>query len=83
MVVVNLDPANEDLPYTCDVDLRDLITLDDVMESLELGPNGGLLYCMEYLYTNRQWLSDRLRAFSQQSSKTYLIIDCPGQVSII
>ncbi|KAM7540565.1 hypothetical protein Aperf_G00000039808 [Anoplocephala perfoliata] len=82
VVVVNLDPANEDLPYTCDVDLRDLITLDDVMESLQLGPNGGLLYCMEYLYTNRQWLVDRLRAFRQQSAKTYLIFDCPGQVEL-
>ncbi|VDO03788.1 unnamed protein product [Rodentolepis nana] len=82
VVVVNLDPANEDLPYTCEVDLRELITLDDVMESLQLGPNGGLLYCIEYLYTNRQWLADRLRAFSKQSAKTYLIFDCPGQVEL-
>ncbi|VUZ41939.1 unnamed protein product [Hymenolepis diminuta] len=82
VVVINLDPANEDLPYTCGIDLRDLITLDDVMESLQLGPNGGLLYCMEYLYTNRQWLADRLRAFRKQSPKTYLIFDCPGQVEL-
>ncbi|EUB64616.1 GPN-loop GTPase [Echinococcus granulosus] len=80
VVVVNLDPANEELPYSCEVDLRDLITLDDVMEALQLGPNGGLLYCMEYLYANRQWLAERLRPFRQQSVKTYLIFDCPGQV---
>ncbi|KAL5967141.1 GPN-loop GTPase 2 [Taenia solium] len=82
VVVVNLDPANEELPYTCEVDLRDLITLDDVMEALQLGPNGGLLYCMEYLYVNRQWLAERLRFFKQQSTKTYLIFDCPGQVEL-
>nr|CDS28662.1 GPN loop GTPase 2 [Hymenolepis microstoma] len=82
VVVINLDPANEDLPYTCDVDLRELITLDDVMESLHLGPNGGLLYCIEYLYTNRHWLADRIRAFHKQSAKTYLIFDCPGQVEL-
>ncbi|VDM31188.1 unnamed protein product [Hydatigera taeniaeformis] len=82
VVVVNLDPANEELPYSCEVDLRDLITLDDVMEALQLGPNGGLLYCMEYLYANRQWLADRLRLFRQQSAKTYLIFDCPGQVEL-
>lgn len=29
-------------------DIRDLISLEDVMEELELGPNGGLVYCMEY-----------------------------------
>lgn len=29
-------------------DIRELISLEDVMEELGLGPNGGLLYCMEY-----------------------------------
>ncbi|KAL5113021.1 GPN-loop GTPase 2 [Taenia crassiceps] len=82
VVVVNLDPANEELPYSCELDLRDLITLDDVMQTLQLGPNGGLLYCMEYLYVNRQWLAERLHYFKKQSAKTYLIFDCPGQVEL-
>ncbi|KAI8029399.1 GPN-loop GTPase 3 [Camellia lanceoleosa] len=30
------------------LDIRELISLDDVTEELGLGPNGGLLYCMEY-----------------------------------
>ena len=29
------------------VDIRDLITGEDVMEEIKLGPNGGLVYCME------------------------------------
>ena len=31
------------------VDMRDLISVDDVMEDkdLRLGPNGGLIFCME------------------------------------
>ena len=31
-------------------DIRDLIQLDDAMddETLHFGPNGGLLFCMEY-----------------------------------
>jgi hypothetical protein len=29
-------------------DIRELISLDDVMEEIGLGPNGGLIYCMEY-----------------------------------
>ncbi len=28
--VVNLDPAAEDFKYTCDIDIRDLVSLDDV-----------------------------------------------------
>jgi hypothetical protein len=28
-------------------DIRDLISVEDVMSELQLGPNGGLMYCME------------------------------------
>ena len=34
--------------YCMLTDIRELVSLDDVMEELGLGPNGGLLYCMEY-----------------------------------
>lgn len=45
-VCVNLDPANEFLPYKCDVDIRELVTVDEVMERLKLGPNGALQYVL-------------------------------------
>lgn len=32
----------------CELDIRDLISVEDVMEELGYGPNGGLVYCMEY-----------------------------------
>ena len=76
--IVNLDPANHVLPYPCDVNLAELITLDDVMTSLGLGPNGGLLYCMEFLHTNIEWLHDKL----QMLQDSYLVFDCPGQVEL-
>lgn len=43
----NLDPAAERFDYEPAVDIRDLINLEDVMEELEFGPNGGLIYCFE------------------------------------
>ena len=46
---VNLDPAAESFQYEPDLDIRELITLEDVMEELEFGPNGGLIYCFEYV----------------------------------
>ena len=46
--VVNLDPAAEAFDYTVAADIRELISVDDAMEQLGLGPNGALLYCMEY-----------------------------------
>ena len=42
--IVNLDPANDTLPYECAVNICDLIQLNDVAESFDLGPNGGGLY---------------------------------------
>ena len=34
------DPAAEDFAYPVAFDVRDLITVEDVMEELGLGPNG-------------------------------------------
>jgi hypothetical protein len=41
VALVNLDPANDGLPYSPAVDVGDLVDLDAVMEQLALGPNGG------------------------------------------
>lgn len=34
VIVVNLDPAAEIFKYNCDIDIRELITLKDVMEEM-------------------------------------------------
>ncbi|NXM58475.1 GPN2 GTPase, partial [Illadopsis cleaveri] len=78
VAVVNLDPANESLPGPCALDIAELVTLPDVMGSLGLGPNGGLLYCMEYLEANADWLRERLQALRGH----YVLFDCPGQVEL-
>ena len=36
------------------------VSLEAVQRELGLGPNGGLLYCMEYLEANLDWLRERL-----------------------
>jgi hypothetical protein len=39
---INLDPANDQLQdFDFDLDIRDLITLQDVMDEFGLGPNAG------------------------------------------
>ena len=46
---INLDPAAdpESFEYQPAIDIKDLITLEDVMSELGYGPNGGLIYCFE------------------------------------
>jgi hypothetical protein len=76
---VNLDPAAETFTYEPDLDIRDLITLEDVMEELNLGPNGGLIYCFEFLLQNLDFLTQALDPLSEE----YLIIfDLPGQIEL-
>jgi GTPase SAR1 family protein len=59
--------------------ITDLITLQDVMEEMELGPNGALMYCMEFFITQmHDWLSEQLQDYSDD----YLIFDCPGQIEL-
>lgn len=79
--VVNLDPAaNPHLPYISNIDIRELITVEEVMEQLQLGPNGALIYCMEYLASNLHWLKQQVE--QQQQHNNYLLIDFPGQVEL-
>ncbi|EFE37357.1 hypothetical protein TRV_08006 [Trichophyton verrucosum HKI 0517] len=76
---VNLDPAAESFSYEPDLDIRELITLEDVMEEMGLGPNGGLMYCFEFLLQNLDFLNDALDPLSEE----YLIIfDMPGQIEL-
>jgi GTPase SAR1 family protein len=76
--VVNLDPANENMNYNPAIDVMKLVTVEDVMDSLNLGPNGALMYCMEYLEENFDWLLNQL----VQIKNSYLIFDMPGQVEL-
>lgn len=76
--IINLDPANENMKYVPTIDISHLIKLDEVMSHHKLGPNGALMYCMEFLKTNISWLIDKLKNIEN----TYLIIDCPGQVEL-
>ncbi|MFH4973562.1 hypothetical protein AB6A40_000271 [Gnathostoma spinigerum] len=78
--IVNLDPAAEIFSYDASVDVRDLISTDDVQEDVELrlGPNGALIFCMEHLVQNLDWLHDQLN----EGEDDYFIFDCPGQIEL-
>lgn len=78
--VVNLDPAAEYFDYPVLADVRDLIQVDDAMEdeALRFGPNGGLVFCMEYLAKNFDWLHEELDDIEDD----YILFDCPGQIEL-
>lgn len=82
IAIVNLDPANDLVPYECAIDISSLISLQDAMDEHGLGPNGGMLYCMEYLEANFDWLEEQLRAAGLLAGDAYVVFDIPGQVEL-
>ncbi|KAJ9648735.1 hypothetical protein H2199_000648 [Coniosporium tulheliwenetii] len=69
---VNLDPAAEDFVYEPDIDIKDLISLEDVMEEMGLGPNG-------FLLENLDFLTEPLEPVTEEY---LIIIDMPGQIEL-
>lgn len=47
-------------------------------EELHFGPNGGLVFCIEYLAENSDWLHERLG----EQEDDYILFDCPGQIEL-
>lgn len=77
--IVNLDFANQKVPYKASIDVNELVSVKDVMTELDLGPNGATLYCVEYLEQNLEWLLKRIEALG---SEAYVVLDLPGQVEL-
>lgn len=89
MIIVNLDPAAPTPPYPSSISITSLISLQDAMDAYSLGPNGGMLYCLEYLEKNLHWLEAELeRAFEAMGwvgarrEEAYVVFDTPGQVEL-
>lgn len=79
--VVNLDPANEGissrkhgdsdriLPYEMIFDVcEEIVNITSVMKETGLGPNGGLMYCMEYLEAHVEEVVNLIRKRLESSS---------------
>jgi hypothetical protein len=49
------------------------------MEEMGLGPNGGLIYCFEFLMQNLDFLTDALDSLTEEY---LIIIDMPGQIEL-
>lgn len=77
-IIINLDPGNDQISYDCTIDIKELININEVMENLKLGPNGGLIYCMDFLAENKKWLFQKL----ENNKKKVFIFDFPGQIEL-
>jgi GTPase SAR1 family protein len=77
-ITVNLDPGAENLPYEPDVDIRDWISLKEIMDSYGLGPNGAQIACADMLALNTQDIKKSIDSFKTD----YVLMDTPGQLEL-
>lgn len=77
-VTLNLDPGVTDLPYEPDVDVREYVSVEDIMDRYRLGPNGALVLASDLI-------ADRLEDIQRDVdglNPDYLIVDTPGQLEL-
>ncbi len=77
-ITLNLDPGVEFLPYTPDIDIRNHISLSEVMREFKLGPNGALVVSVDMVVNH----IPHIRAILKDWNPDYLIVDTPGQMEL-
>jgi len=73
-----LDPGVGKLPYSPDVDVRDYVDLNSLMEQYELGSNGSLIMANDLIATKIDDIQNEIDVINPD----YLIVDTPGQVEL-
>ena len=73
--LINLDPAQEEAT-DFDIDLCDYITVGEVMDEMDFGPNGALFYALQEMSDNIDEL--HLEDFEDD----FFVFDCPGQIEL-
>lgn len=78
VMAVNLDPGSLILPYAANVDVREYIKVEEIMEEYGLGPNGGLMLAHDMMAGIVEDLSNDIEDFTPD----ICIVDTPGQMEL-
>ncbi len=77
-ITVNLDPGAEFLPYTPDIDIRENVSLESVMQNYNLGPNGAQIVAADLMVQE----AERIKELIDSYDSDYTLIDTPGQLEL-
>lgn len=78
VAVLNLDPGVRNLPYTCDVDVRNYVDIVDIMQQYDLGPNGAVVMANDLIASKIEDIKEEI----DKVNPDYLIVDTPGQIEL-
>jgi len=77
-MTINLDPGAERVHYDPEFDVRDLVSLSEVMDEYDLGPNGAQILAADLVAAQAHDIFDELAGLSGD----LLVVDTPGQVEL-
>ena len=78
VMAINLDPGAERVHYDPEFDVRDLVSLSDVMSEYDLGPNGAQILAADLVASQAEDVFEQIEGLSGDM----LIVDTPGQVEL-
>ncbi len=78
VATVNLDPGVLTTPYDPDLDVRDYVNINKLMEEYQLGPNGALVLAADIIAEQ----VDTLNAAITDMNADLILLDTPGQMEL-
>ena len=78
VMAIYLDPGAERVHYDPEFDVRDLVSLSDVMSEYDLGPNGAQILAADLVASQAEDVFEQIEGLSGDM----LIVDTPGQVEL-
>ncbi|RPA75392.1 hypothetical protein BJ508DRAFT_418140 [Ascobolus immersus RN42] len=78
--ILNLDPAVRTLPFSVNIDIRDSINYKEVMSTYNLGPNGGIMTCLNLFATKVDQVVGILETRANAGDISRILVDTPGQI---
>jgi GTPase SAR1 family protein len=78
VATVNLDPGVMTMPYLPDLDVRDYVSVSQIMEKYGLGPNGALVMAADLIADEAERLGGEMEGLSPD----VVIVDTPGQMEL-
>ncbi|UCC21318.1 MAG: ATP/GTP-binding protein [Promethearchaeota archaeon] len=77
-ITLNLDPGVRGMLYEPDIDIRDYIVLEDVMEEYNLGPNGAMILASDLMVNFLDELKDEIDEYNPD----WIFVDTAGQLEL-
>ncbi len=77
-ITLNLDPGVRIISYAPDIDIRDYLILEEVMEEYGLGPNGAMILASDLMVNYLDELKDEIDEFNPD----WVFVDTAGQLEL-